>query len=128
MVLFFKNVKIKVLYQRLSPFHKRIPTDDESAGDVRADEFTPEDEWELLTYIGRETIDGVNTYVIIEQDNDLEITMWFHPEYGIPLRIESEGPDSEDQYVIEVINLELDHLTSEDFEVPEEYEIIEFGQ
>ncbi len=107
----------------------RMPVGEEEGDEVAtADELTPEDDWDRLTYIGREEIDGINTYVIEERDNDVTLTMWHHPEYGIPIRVESDGPEVDDRYVMEVINFEVDHLTEEDFQVPEDYEIIDFQQ
>ena len=108
-----------------------IDQDDPMEGDFddepRADEFMIDDDWDRLEYVGEETLNGVRTFVVIDRFEDIEYKMWIHYEYGIPMRIESSGPNPEDDYVMQVTNLRVGDVTDEDFEVPEDYEIMDFG-
>ena len=111
----------------------RFPRDqedfmEEDAGEEpRVDEFIFEEDWERLTYLEDEELNGVATFVVRDSFEDVELRMWIHQEYGIPMRIESSGPEPEDNYVMEVRNLQVGNVTERDFEIPDDYEIMDFG-
>ena len=95
---------------------------------LQLDEFTPDDDWGDLAFVKEETLNGVKTYVVTDSlsADGIEYKMWIHQEYGIAIRIESNGPNAEDNFVLEVNNLEIGKVTDADFEIPEEYEVVEF--
>lgn len=113
----------------------RYPTDNEASEDDTFDDepglgdFLVEDDWGRLTYIEEETLNGVKTYVVMDTfaDLDIEYKMWIHHIYGIPMRVESSGPNPDDNYVLEVSNLKIGEVTDADFEIPEDYELMDFG-
>ncbi len=109
----------------------RFPIDqaqalEEDSEESQFEDFSIEEDWERLELVGEETINGAETYIVLDQEEDVEIRMWIHKEYGIPMRIESSGPNPEDDYVMEVTNLQVGEVSEEDFEVPEDYEIMDF--
>jgi outer membrane lipoprotein-sorting protein len=103
--------------------------DDPMDDQVQLDNFTPDDDWGELAYVKEETLNGVKTYVVTDtlSADGTEYKMWIHQEYGIAVRIESSGPNAEDDFVLEVNNLEVGKVTDADFEIPEEYEVMDFG-
>ncbi len=109
------------------PADQETPMEEDGADEPRADEFMIEEDWDRLTYHEDEEINGVATYVVSDSYDEVELRMWIHQEYGIPMRIESTGPDPEDNYVMEVSNLQVGEVTEEDFEIPEDYEVMDFG-
>lgn len=100
---------------------------DDFDDEPRIDEFAVDEDWENLSYEGEETLNGVQTYVIIDRSDEAEYKMWIHQEYGIPMRMESSGASPEDDYVMEVTNLQVGEVSDEDFEIPDDYEIMDFG-
>jgi len=109
------------------PADQEVPMEEDEVEEPRVDEFMIEEDWDRLTYLRDETINRVDTYVVSDSYDDVELIMWIHQEYGIPMRIESTGHDLEDNYVMEVQNLQVGEVTEEDFKIPEDYEIIDFG-
>lgn len=113
----------------------KFPMDDEEVEEdpiddqVQLEDFMVDDEWDTLAYVKEETLNGVKTYVVTDSLNDegTEYKMWIHQEYGIAVRIESSGPNPDDDFVMSVNNLEVGKVTDADFEIPEEYEVMEFG-
>lgn len=109
------------------PIEDSVPMEEDFEEEPRIDEFMIEEDWENLTYLGEETINGVETYVIIDHSDEVEYKMWIHQEYGIPMRMESSGPSPEDDYIMEVRKLVVGEVRDGDFEIPDEYEIMDFG-
>ena len=109
------------------PSDQEPPMEEDAEDEPRADEFMIEEDWDRLTYHEDEEINGVATYVVSDRYDEVELRMWIHQEHGIPMRIESTGPDPDDNYVMEVSNLKVGEVTEEDFEIPDDYEIVDFG-
>jgi len=109
------------------PIEENDTMTDEFDDEPRIDEFMVDEDWENITYEGEETLNGVETYVIIDRSDEAEYKMWVHKEYGIPMRMESSGSSLEDDYVMEVRNLQVGEVSDEDFEIPDDYEIMDFG-
>lgn len=113
----------------------RYPIDDEELEEDDIDDepalgdFIDDDDWASLNYVQQEMLNGVKTYVVLDSfdDLDIEYKMWIHHEYGIPMRVESSGPNPDDNYVLEVSNLKVGEVTEADFEIPEDYEVMDLG-
>lgn len=109
------------------PADQDFPMEEDSGDEPRVDDFMIEEDWHRLTYHEDEEINGVATYVVSDSYDEVELRMWIHQEYGIPMRIESAGPDPDDNYVMVVRNLQVGTVTEEDFEISEDYEVMDFG-
>lgn len=114
----------------------KIPLDDEDYEEdnplddqFQLDDFMIDDDWNKLAYVKEETLNGVKTYVVTDSLNDdgTEYKMWIHQKYGIAMRIESSGPNDEDDFVIEVNDFKVGEVTDKDFEIPKDYEVMEFS-
>lgn len=112
----------------------RYPIDEELEEDEIEEEpelgdFIDDDDWGSLDYVQEEMLNGVKTYVVLDSFDglDVEYKMWIHHAYGIPMRVESSGPNPDDNYVLEVSDLKVGEVTDEDFEIPEDYEIMDLG-
>lgn len=110
------------------PRDMNIPNQENPDEDFRADDLLEDPDFSNLTLLRSETIDGVDTYVISDTAEGYDQTLWIHKEYGIPVRIEAEGNQPEDRYIMSVSNIEVGDVSDELFEAPEDYEITEMGQ
>ncbi len=110
------------------PMDMNIPDQENPDEDFRADDLLEDPNFSDLTLLRSETLDGMDTYVISDTTEGYDQTLWIHKEYGIPVRIEAEGNQPEDRYVMVVSNIEVDNVPDELFEPPEDYEITEMGQ
>lgn len=110
------------------PMDMNIPDQENPDEDFRADDLLEDPDFSGLTLLRSETIDGMDTYVISDTTEGYDQTLWIHKEYGIPVRMEAEGNQPEDRYVMVVSNIEVDNISDELFEPSEDYEITEMGQ
>ena len=92
---------------------------------VTMDDFIEDLDDENMVYVGKETINGISCHVVEskEQNSDNQVKMWLHEEYGIPMKIETTS--GSDTHVMEVTDFKTDSLSSDLFELPEGYQIID---
>lgn len=93
---------------------------------VTMDDFIENFDDENMTYVGKETVNGISCHVVEskEQDSDNQVKMWLHEEYGIPMKIEGTA-GTDNVHVMEVTDFKTGNLSEDLFELPEGYKIID---
>lgn len=88
-------------------------------GDIQADAFQ---------FIGEETINDEECYVVETKDlqSDTLIKIWLHKDYGLSMRVEMTGNTPEEDVLTEISNLEVGNLSSDTFQVPNDYQILDW--
>jgi len=102
--------------------------DEEDRDTPTLDDFTQDVDKSNMNYVGKETINGISCHVVESKDlnNDYEVKMWLHEEYGFPMRIESKM-ENDEIYISEVTDFQVGNISDDLFEIPEDYEIVDLG-
>lgn len=103
---------------------------DEMMDPITMDEVTEDVDDERLEYLGREEYEGLMCHVVLSTDEEYgtQMKMWLHPDYGFPMKVESISDDPEEQYMMEVKNLQVGNVSDSEFEVPADYEIVDMAE
>lgn len=111
----------------------KIPLGD-LADQFRKDTYSMEDYTENvedaeLVYKGKESVNGISCHVVESASKNGEggIRMWLHEEYGFPMKMESMEKGKEGSFTMEVISFETGDVSDDEFLVPEDYKIMDFG-
>ncbi len=102
--------------------------DEEDSDTPTLDDFTDDVDKSNMNYLGKETINGVSCHVVESKDlnNDYEVKMWLHEEYGFPMRVESKM-ENDKIYISEVTDFQVGNISDDLFEIPEDYEVVDIG-
>lgn len=91
------------------------------------DDFGDEvEEDESITYIGEDTINGEPCYVFESVFQENKNKVWVHKDYGITMKAEVTGETADMNAVMEIKNLEIGGVSDSEFEIPEDYEVMEY--
>lgn len=110
----------------------KMPLGEDSEGEqdtFTMDDFTSDVDETDMTYVGKETLNGVSCYVVesTKLEEGYHVKMWLHEEYGFPMKMESHNKDGSEAFVMEVTDFKVGDLSDALFEVPEGYEIVDMG-
>ena len=83
-------------------------------------------ESENISYLGTEEIFGLITHVMLIEDEDVVVKAWLHPEYGIPMKTETETDQG--LLTLEITRLNVGNVDDDVFELPTGYETVDLSE
>ncbi|TYQ18314.1 UNVERIFIED_CONTAM: hypothetical protein Cloal_0745 [Acetivibrio alkalicellulosi] len=78
--------------------------------------------------ISVETYNGSDCYVIVQDVMGTTMKSWLDKKTGFPLRAESSGIEEGTNFIMEVTDFKTSGVSSKLFEVPSDYEIMDFNE
>lgn len=90
--------------------------------------MTGEIQKDAFQFIGEETVNGEDCYVVETKDlqSDSIIKIWLHKKYGLSMRVELKGATTQEDVLTEISNLKVGRLSSDTFQVPAEFQIVDW--
>jgi len=106
------------------------PELDETSEPMTVGEVTTDTDPADFEYLGTEEVEGILCHVVQTEGDEPgdTLTLWLHSDYGFPMKIEQESDTPDRQYLVEIKNLEVGNVSDQHFEVPSDYEIVDFGE
>lgn len=92
------------------------------------DDVTEDVDFNSFKYLGKEKVNGVTCLVVESNDESVGvIKMWLHEKYGLAMKMETSIRDQQGAFVMEVKDFSVGNISDDVFEVPEGYQIMDFG-
>ena len=94
------------------------------------DDFTSGVESDQMEYLGRDSCGDLMCHLVraYDMEENYEIRMWLHPEYGIPMRVENITDVAEERYVMKVLELKVGNVSDDQFRIPADFEVMDMGE
>ena len=83
-------------------------------------------EAESIKYLGTEEYAGLTTHVMMIEDNGVTVKAWLHPDYGIPMKTETETDQG--MFVLEITKLNVGEVADTVFNLPKGYKEIPISE
>lgn len=83
-------------------------------------------EAENIKYLGTEEYAGLTTHVMMIEDENATVKAWLHPEYGIPMKTETDTDQG--LVTLEITKLTLGEVTDSEFELPTGYKQVPISE
>ncbi|SMP62488.1 DUF4412 domain-containing protein [Anoxynatronum buryatiense] len=97
---------------------------------ITAEDLTEDIDTETMEYLGTEMVNGIQCHVVqtVDSESGVQMKMWLHTDYGFPMKMEGQGNNPEDQFLMEVTNFQTGGISNDLFVVPADYEIMDFSE
>lgn len=79
-----------------------------------------------IKYLGTEEYAGLTTHVMLIEDENATVKAWLHPEYGIPMKTETETDQG--LLVLEITKLNIGGVADSEFNLPTGYKEVPISE